>query len=113
MIKSVLYVYKLVQQKKCTTELMFLKYFLYRYQFKKKFVHFIKSNASSNVLPTRLLISIPLSQQGLDCIITTKKGCPEYDIKLHLVVKLQFGISGEDGVPLPYHYSQVHSNLEW
>ena len=39
--------------------------------------------------------------------------CPGYDIKLHLVVRLQSWSSRGFKVPLHCHYSQVHSNSEW
>ena len=32
-------------------------------------------------------------------------GCPEYETKLHLMIRLQFWRSGECGVPLHCHYS--------
>ena len=36
-----------------------------------------------------------------------------YDIKLHLMVKLQFWRSKKCGIFLHCHYSQVHFDLEW
>ena len=42
----------------------------------------------------------------------TKKGCPGYGTKLNQVVKFQFWSSGEHGVVLHCHYSQVHSDTE-
>ena len=39
--------------------------------------------------------------------------CPGYDVKLHLVARYQLWNSGECGVPLHCHYSQVHSDPEW
>ena len=39
--------------------------------------------------------------------------CPGYDVKLHLVARYQLWSSGECGVPLHCHYSQVHSDPEW
>ena len=36
-----------------------------------------------------------------------------YDVKLHLVARFQLWNSGECGVPLHCHYSQVHSDPEW
>ena len=33
---------------------------------------------------------------------------PGYKTKLHLMVKLYFGRSGESGVPIRCHYSKVH-----
>ena len=38
-----------------------------------------------------------------------KKSCP----KLHLVVRLQFWSSGESGLFLNYHYSQVLFDSKW
>ena len=38
-----------------------------------------------------------------------QKGCPVYDTKLHLGVRLQFWRSEECCVPLYIHYSHVHS----
>ena len=58
------------------------------------------------------------SLEDADCIpfrgvrMPTKKkktGCPEYDTKLYLMVRLQFRISGKWGVRFHCHYSQVHS----
>ena len=43
---------------------------------------------------------------------TPSKQCSWHDTKLHLMVKLQFWRSGECGIPLHYHYSQVHSDSE-
>ena len=40
-----------------------------------------------------------------------KKGCPMYDTKLYLMVR--FWRSCEFGVSFHYHYSQVHSDLDW
>ena len=40
------------------------------------------------------------------------KGCPGYDTKLHLMVRLQFWRFGECGVPLNCLYFPVHSGLE-
>ena len=42
-----------------------------------------------------------------------KKGCPGYDMKLHLMVKFQFCRFRKSGIPLYYHYFQVHSVPEW
>ena len=42
-----------------------------------------------------------------------QKGCPEYDTKLHLMVKLYFWSSEERVVALHCHYSQFHSDPEW
>ena len=58
----------------------------------------------------------PPSKQGLeykDCIPyrrvrTSKKLCPWYDTKMHLMVKLHFLRSEECGLP---HYNQIHSDL--
>ena len=44
--------------------------------------------------------------------ILSKKGCPESDIKLYLMVRLQFWGFRKCGVPLHYHHSQVHGDLE-
>ena len=41
-----------------------------------------------------------------------KKGYPDYDAKLHLIVKLQFWRSVEGGISLHYYYSQVDSDSE-
>ena len=38
----------------------------------------------------------------------SQKGCPMYDIELHLVVRY-----GECGIPFNCHYSQVHSDPGW
>ena len=51
------------------------------------------------------------NEKGLPC--PKKKGCLKYDTLLHLMVRLQFWISGECGVPLDCHYSQVPSVTEW
>ena len=37
-------------------------------------------------------------------------GCPEFDIKLYMMARLQLWRSG---VPLHCHYSQVHSDPKW
>ena len=37
--------------------------------------------------------------------------CPRYDTKLYLMVTLQYWSSRKCGVPVHYHYSQVHSDL--
>ena len=42
-----------------------------------------------------------------------KVWCLRYDTKLHLMVRLLFWRSGEYGVTLHCHYTQVHPNLEW
>ena len=64
---------------------------------------------------------MPLFRWGLeyaDCLppadgkTPSKKGCPGYDTKLLLIVKLQFWSSGKWGVPIHRHYFQVHSNPE-
>ena len=62
-----------------------------------------------------------LSERGLeytDCIPfigvrppPKKWGCPGYDTKLHLVVRLQFWKSVEYRIPLQQHYSLVHSEI--
>ena len=39
--------------------------------------------------------------------------CPEYNSKLHLMLRLQFYRSGESGVSSDCHYSMVHSDMEW
>ena len=44
---------------------------------------------------------------------TQRKGCPGCDTKLHLMVRLQSWSYGECGALFQYHYSQVHSELEW
>ena len=36
-------------------------------------------------------------------------GCPCYDTKLHLMVRLKFWRYGDYKIPLHYHYFQVHS----
>ena len=41
-----------------------------------------------------------------------KKGCPDYDTKLHMMSSLQLK-SKEYGIPLQCHYSQVHAELAW
>ena len=38
---------------------------------------------------------------------------PEYNTKMHLMVRHQFWRSEECGVSLHCHYSQVHSDPEW
>ena len=38
------------------------------------------------------------------------KGCPRYNAKLHLIVRLQFQSYAECGVPLHYYYFQGHSD---
>ena len=38
---------------------------------------------------------------------------PEYDTKLHLIVRLKSWTFGECGVLFHYHYSEVHFDLEW
>ena len=69
-----------------------------------------------------LVISMPClcGLEYANCIpcsrvrLTPKKGKGfEFDTKLHLMVKLQFQSSGECGVHLHCHYSQVHSDPEW
>ena len=45
--------------------------------------------------------------------IKQNNSSPGYDVKLHLVAKYQLWSSGECGVPLHCHYSQVHSDREW
>ena len=40
----------------------------------------------------------------------TKRACPGYDIKLHLIMRIQFWRSWEYGVLLRCHYSHVHSD---
>ena len=36
-----------------------------------------------------------------------------YNTKLNLMVRLLFKESRKCGVPLPYHYTKVHSDFEW
>ena len=39
--------------------------------------------------------------------LSRKPECPDHDTKLHLIVKLQSWSSGECGVTLHWHYSQI------
>ena len=52
------------------------------------------------------------TSRELTCQLILHK-CPGYDTKLYLMVNLQPRNDGECGLPLHYHYSQVHSDLEW
>ena len=55
---------------------------------------------------------MPLCQQDLKYTDCSKKGCPGYDTKLHLMVKHQLWRSGEFRVLLHCSYSQVPYNYK-
>ena len=44
---------------------------------------------------------------------SSKRGGPEYDTKLPLIVMLQFLRCEKYRVPFHCHYSHIHSDLEW
>ena len=50
---------------------------------------------------------------GASNIPTPKMRCLMYDTKQHLMVSLRFWRSEESRAPLHFHYSQIHSDLEW
>ena len=76
----------------------FLTYFL--------FIFFLSYSlsAQSTELKTCCLYPLKRSKTSL------KKGCPGYDTKLHLMVRLQFWRSKECGVFCHCHYFTVHSD---
>ena len=54
-----------------------------------------------------------LNTQAVSLVSPHQKKVSWYDIKQHLMVRLQFWKSGEFAELIHSHYSQVHSDTEW
>ena len=107
------------------------------YHYKTLYFSWLKISLKAKIIPTGLFILLSKTKSssslkpnlstsgwipvgGGDCTLyrgirslPTKELYPEYDTRLHLSVRFQFARSGESKVPLHYHYSQVHFDLEW
>ena len=76
----------------------------------------VTSSPSTYMIAPTLL---PLWQPPTLFIIWVLEGggcgskCPGNDVKLYLMVRLQFWRSGECGVPLHHHFPLVQSDPEW